>query len=159
MMDLSIVRRANIEDGPGIMKLCAMQAEEMAPFKISVNKVAFKIARAIAPLEGQNPTVCGVIGKPNALEGSIYLEVDMPWYSEEFALCELWNFVHPDHRKSHHAQTLIEFAKACGRGLGLPLSIGIFSNERTEAKVRLYQRRLGKPVGAFFYYYTNGAAH
>ena len=30
--------------------------------------------------------------------------------------------------------------------------IGVLSNHRTEAKVRLYERQFGKPSGAFFLY-------
>jgi hypothetical protein len=34
----------------------------------------------------------------------------------------------------------------------MPLLIGVLSNHRTEAKVRLYERQFGKPTGAFFLY-------
>ena len=36
--------------------------------------------------------------------------------------------------------------------LGIPLIIGVLSNQRTEAKIRLYERQFGAPAGAFFLY-------
>lgn len=94
--------------------------------------------------------IVGVIGEPGHLEAGIYLSLSQMWYSAAWHLAELWNFVHPDHRRSPHAKSMIAFAKHCAEELSVPLIIGIVSNERTEAKVRLYERQLAKPAGAFF---------
>jgi hypothetical protein len=37
--------------------------------------------------------------------------------------------------------------------LGMPLTIGVLSNHRTEAKVRFYERFLGKAAGAYWIYW------
>ena len=162
-IDLSIVRKAGPEDAADVMGLCRLLADENAQFVMSEIKVAHKLMAALAPQLVQPgyipmPAICGVIGEPGGLKASIFLEVGCLWYTDELGLHELWNFVHPDHRRSDHAKTLIEFAKACQQAIGLPLSIGVISNSRTEAKVRLYRRRLGEPAGAFFTYKANGKA-
>jgi hypothetical protein len=36
--------------------------------------------------------------------------------------------------------------------MGMPLLIGVLSNSRTEAKIRLYKRHFGEPAGAYFLY-------
>jgi len=155
MIDISIVRKATAGDIGDVMQLCYMLAEENAAFPMCEQKVLMKLAQALFPAPlgvPVLPAICGVIGQPGKLEASIFLEVGSLWYTEDLWLHELWNFVHPDHRRSDHAKTLIEFAKSVQAAVGLPLSIGVISNDRTEAKVRLYQRRLGKPAGAFFTY-------
>ena len=81
----------------------------------------------------------------------IGIQLDQPWYSSDWMLVELFNFVHPAHRRSTHAKSLIGHAKGYADQLGIPLVIGIISNHRTEAKVRLYRRMLPK-AGEFFTY-------
>ncbi len=68
---------------------------------------------------------------------------------------ELIVFTDPEHRKSNHAQALIQWMKDQVKNTGLPLMTGIMSNHRTEAKVRLYSRMLPK-VGAFFFLSPKG---
>ena len=41
----------------------------------------------------------------------------------------------------------------------IPLLIGVLSNKRTEGKIRLYERQLGKPSGAFFLYGARTGEH
>jgi hypothetical protein len=76
------------------------------------------------------------------------------WYSDAQVLEEKAIFIHPDYRsaKGGRARRLCEFSKRAADGLGIPLIIGVLSNHRTEAKVRLYERQFGKPSGAFFLY-------
>lgn len=143
------VRIATRADESDVLELCRLLELENAVFPLSEKKVLEKLRQAF----DRKLAICGVIGEPKNLRGSIYLEIGAPWYSDRFGLFELWNFVHPDHRKSDYAKMLIDFAKRCSDTIDhLPLQIGIFSNERTEAKVRLYRRRLGEPAGAFFIY-------
>jgi GNAT superfamily N-acetyltransferase len=75
--------------------------------------------------------------------------IDPIWYSDDWQLLELSLFVHPDHRKTTFAKQLMQFMKAASEGLKLDLTIGVFSNSRTEAKIRLYQRQFPQ-VGAYF---------
>lgn len=117
-------------------------------FEMDDNLVHDMLWRAFRKDDG----IIGVIGPEGALEGSIFLLISRFWYSRQKHLEELWTFVHPDHRKSAHAKTLIGFAKQCSDQMAVPLNIGVLSNERTEAKLRLYERQLGKPSGAFFFF-------
>jgi hypothetical protein len=66
-------------------------------------------------------------------------------------------FIHPDYRtaKGGRARKLCHFAKETADTLDLPLMIGVLSDQRTEAKVRMYEREFGKPSGAFFLYKAN----
>lgn len=88
------------------------------------------------------------------LEAAILLRVTTMWYSDAQVLEEKAIFVDPECRSARggRARRLCEFAKQAAAELGLPLLIGVLSNHRTEAKVRLYERQFGKPTGAFFLY-------
>lgn len=97
----------------------------------------------------------GIIrGKSGKIEGGILLRVGAMWYSDDKVLEEKVIFIHPDYRsaKGGRASKLCEFAKQTADRLGIPLIIGVLSNDRTEAKVRMYERQFGKQSGAFFLY-------
>jgi hypothetical protein len=98
--------------------------------------------------------IMGFIGG-DKLEAGILLRVQPMWYSDEKSLLERAIFVHPDYRKSgehkvSRVRLLIDFAKNAQKELGMPLVIGILSNQRADAKVRLYQRHFGEPAGAYW---------
>lgn len=94
-----------------------------------------------------------MIGAPGeALRGMIFMTIGQLWYSDQWVLEELFSYVPPEFRRSDYAKDLIDFAKKQADELSLKLMIGILSNERTEAKVRLYTRKLGPPAGAYFVY-------
>jgi len=100
----------------------------------------------------------GLVGKITAsdgtIEGAILLRITKLFYSDQPVLEEKGLFVHPDYRsgKLGRARMLIEFAKSSAKSLDLPLLIGVLSNTRTEAKIRLYERQFGGPAGVFFLY-------
>ena len=99
--------------------------------------------------------IVGIIGEPEKpIEAAILLRTESLWYSSSLSLVERAIFVHPDYRaaKGGRASRMVEFAKQAADKLGLPLVIGILSSERTEAKVRMYQRHLGEPSGAYWIY-------
>jgi len=147
MTSPSIVRLARPEDEASLMEMCRLLHQENGVFSMDDDLVLAVLRRAFE----RQGVIIGVIGPEHALEGVICLVIGSFWYSRQPHLEELFNFVHPEHRRSDHAKALIEFAKQCSSE-SAPLVIGVISNERTEAKVRLYERRLGKPAGAFFLY-------
>lgn len=108
-------------------------------------------------MEALNRTngIVGVMGAHHKLEAIMYLTLCSCWYTREVHLEEMFSYVAPNHRKSTHAKLMVEWAKEMADGLGVRLFIGIVSTVRTEAKVRLYRRQLGVPVGAYFIYGTN----
>lgn len=150
----STVRIATEADIPQIFELCRLLHEENGVASMSLERVGEMIRNGV----DRNRGVIGVIGPSGALEGCISLVIDALWYTDDPHVSELFNFVHPDHRKSGHAKALIEFAKSTVDALGVPMFIGVVSNDRTEAKIRLYERQLGKPAGAFFIHGQYGAA-
>lgn len=113
------------------------------------------LAAEIWPALHQDHGLCAVIGPPDgAIEGAVLLRIGSMWYSDRTVIEEKAVFVRPDFRaaKGGRAARLCEFSKKVADSLQLPLIIGILSNSRTEAKVRLYERYFGAPAGAFFLY-------
>jgi len=120
-----------------------------------VNPDPQKLLAEIWPALNLDKGLMGVIeGENGILEGAVLLRIGTMWYSQSPVLEEKAIFVHPEHRsaKGGRARRLCEFTKQVSDELGLPLIIGVLSNHRTEAKVRLYERQFGKPSGAFFLY-------
>ena len=153
------MRIATPEDLDGIMELAKLVNEENGVFRMNDVKVVSMIWPALELKGG----ICGVIGDPGKpLEGLVLLRVSNYWYSDDQFLEEMCVFVHPDHRwgrKGHRARKLCEFAKKVSDDLGLPLMIGVLSNTRTEAKVKLYEKHFGEPAGAFFLYGIKTGQH
>lgn len=141
----SDVRLAVPEDRPALVKLTTELHGENGLFSLSLPKRDALLERYY----NREGSICAVIGEIAAPVATIYLSLTQPEYTDEWCLVEVWNFVHADHRRSKHAQHLIDYAKFVSTEMKLPLVIGILSNHRTEAKVRLYERTLER-VGAYF---------
>jgi GNAT superfamily N-acetyltransferase len=141
------VRLAVLEDVPALMDLMRTAAEEDAQHPMDEYKV-FNMIRRYFDQQGALLAVIGEIGSPVAY---LLMVVEPIWYSSDAQLLELSLFVHPDHRRSNFAKQLMSFSKQASEGLSLDLTIGVLSNERTAAKVRLYQRQF-QTAGAYFVY-------
>ena len=98
----------------------------------------------------------GVLGAPGNLVGSVCVRVTEPWLEDGHLLGEQWNWVYPQHRRSPAPQALVTFSVAMADSLGLPLVTGVMIQEQ-RAKERLYERKIGAPIGSMFLY-TNHAA-
>lgn len=145
------VRIANQTDEPAIYELLIRMHGENGVFSFCEKKVREGMMMATRPQKDNRIGIIGVIDGPKGIEGTIGLVADQIWYTEDWHVSEMWNFVHPDYRTSGHAPRLIKFAQWCSDQMNLPLLIGVVSNKRTEAKVRLY-KRLVPYMGAFFMY-------
>lgn len=132
-----IVRVAVPADEEEIMRLMHAAFEEQPIFKLNEQKMRDKIKMCVERKGG----VIGVIEGLNGLEGYLIAVMGQYWYSDDWHLEELSNFVHPDHRRSTHAKNLIDFAKWFAEQLHMPLILGILSTQRLEAKTRLYKRQ------------------
>lgn len=141
------VRMAKPGDENAIFKMLCLAQKENGIFSMSERKVRDFIRQATEQRGG----IIGIIEGKHYIEASIGLIVENWWYTDQWSIGERWNFVHPNHRKSDHAKKLIEFAKWCSDSMQLDLEMGVISNERTEAKIRLYRRQMPM-VGAFFMY-------
>jgi hypothetical protein len=145
------VRIGGPEDVHPMMEL-ALQACEENGF---VDPNPQKLLAEIWPALNLDHGLVGIIQDGGGqLEGAILLRVGPMWYSDANVLEERAIFIHPDFRnaKGGRARRLCEFSKRAADTLEVPLMIGVLSNHRTEAKVRLYERQFGKPSGAFFLY-------
>lgn len=136
-----------------VMELCRQLHSENGLFPLKEDKVRLMLRKAFNREGG----VLGAVGEPGSLKGLIYMMMSSFWYSDAPHWEELFLYVKPEHRGGGAAVALMRFAKWCSANSGLPLVIGVLSNERTEGKVRLYQRNFDKPVGNFFFYSANGA--
>ena len=146
------VRIAEKKDEEQVLKICRNLSEENGMFPMSESKVNAMLQRAFAREGG----ILGLIGD-DPIEGMVYMLVSSLWYTDEPFLDELFLYVSPEHRKSRNAIELMNFAKWCSDESGIPLVIGVISNQKTEGKVRLYQRQFKQPAGNFFFYKKDGA--
>lgn len=142
------VRIADHGDEKEIMELCRRLHVENGIFSMDDSKVLETLRKAFNRAGG----ILGVIGKRGNIEGLIYIAFGEFWYSRETHLEEYFSYIPPEYRKSKNAIELVEFAKWCAENSNMKLVIGIMSDHRTMGKVRLYQRSLGEPIGAFFLY-------
>lgn len=146
MLMTSPVRKANPADEPELLEMCRALHNENGLFSMDDAKVSEMLHRAF----NKQGAIIGVIGETGKIQGAIYMLISSFWYTNDWCLEELFNYVRPEHRKSTNAKDLINFGKRCSDDLGIPLVIGVVSNERTRAKLGLYQRQLADPVGAYF---------
>ena len=144
------VRIAGYADEEDVMEMCFRLHDENGILPISKEKVRYIIHLACGHRSAADGIV-GVIGEPGHLQAATLLRISNFWYSDEWILEELFNFVLPEHRRGkNHVRDLVAFGKKCADQLNLRFFTGIISTIRTEPKVRLYRRVLGEPAGAFF---------
>lgn len=144
------VRVAGPDDFEGIMELARLLNKENSVFPMNEQKVA----EHVIPTLFRDGGIMGVIGTPEKIEGLVLLRISKQWYSDGEFLEEMCVYVHPEYRasKGGRARKLVEFAKKVSEELNLPLMIGVLSNSRTDAKIKLYERQFGTPAGTFFLY-------
>jgi hypothetical protein len=145
MEDIRIGQPDDIDD---MMALATAASDENGFLPAHPGKMLQEIYSALCLHRG----IVGIIGPKGAPEGAVLIRIGEMWYSFDPVVEEKAIFVHPDYRsaKGGRAGRLCEFSKHVADTLGLPLVIGVLSNSRTQAKVRLYQRKFGPPAGAFF---------
>jgi len=120
-----------------------------------VNPNPLRLLGEIWPALARDHGIVGLIGADRKkLEGLVLLRIGKLWYSDDDILEEKAIFIHPDFRsaKGGRARRLCEFSKKVADNLEIPLIIGVLSNDRTEGKIRMYERQFGRPSGAFFLY-------
>ena len=147
----------NPDDVHDIMDL-AMQACDENGF---VEPNPQRLLAEIWPALNREKGIVGIVGVPGEKpQGAILLRIGNIWYSDQEILAERAVFIHPDFRsaKGGRARKLCDFSKKVADELGMPLSIGVLSNDRTEGKIRMYERIFGKPSGAYFLYGTRTGA-
>jgi hypothetical protein len=147
-MTPSIVRLGQRDEMADLVALMREGSQEQDLFPVDEARARDMLNRAFNREGG----ITAVIGPKGAIEAAMYLSLALPLYSAVWHLEETFVVVRKAFRRSTHAKALLGFAKKCSDELSVPLLIGVLSNERTEAKVRLYRRQFGRPVGGFFLY-------
>lgn len=148
--DPSRVRLADERDQDELFEMTRLLHGEIGIFPICESKVRDMIREAVTGPPEQRGGLIGAIGEPGAIQGSICLQLGSYWYTDENVFSERWNFVLPGFRHTSASQDLIAFARTMSDHFEIPLMISVVSNDRTAAKVRLYRKQLGEPIGAFF---------
>jgi hypothetical protein len=157
MSDEIKVRLATPEDEDALLDLAIRAWHENGIMDVNPEKMRGMIKPALYLWQG----LCGIIGeRGKPIEGAVLLRMSQMWYSDDWILEEKAVFVDPNFRHKAerssqsvgHARRLVEFSKQVSDSLNVPLVIGVLSNTRTKAKVRLYERQFGEPAGAFFLY-------
>ena len=142
------VRLAKAGDVEALIEMSKAVHAEGGVMPMSESRVRILADRAVK----RDRFFCGVIGEVGKLEAVIALMIGQYWYSTTPHLEEIFAYVRPEFRSSARAKALLEFAKFMASDVGVPLIIGVLSNNRTEAKIRLYKRQLGEPAGCYFLY-------
>lgn len=142
------VRIATAADRDGMIALLHMMYEENGVAELSVSKMLMVLDKGLS----REKAIIGVIEDEGIIKASIGLYCHSWWYSESFHLEDTWAFVHPKYRKSTYAKELLKFAKKAADDLNIQLLIGILSNDRTAAKIRLYEKMFGPSMGSGFVY-------
>lgn len=142
-----VVRAARPDDYNEIMQMCADLHDENGTMDVDWPTVEETIIRGI----NNDLAMIGVIGKTGAVEGMAYIKFSCMWYSKTPILEELFIYVKPEYRRSPNAKTLLRWVRETRKKLGVRLIIGVISNTKTQAKLKLYERELGAPIGGFFF--------
>lgn len=147
------VRLATADDEAQLFALLLQMHGEMGFFGVNPAKVVEGIKVATERRGG----IIYVIEDKRRVVATLGMVFAMDWYSDDEYLSERWNFVHPDYRQgTDYARRLLEQAKWTHErfklgGRNIPISVGINSFTRTEAKIRMYSRHM-PCVGAYFIY-------
>ncbi len=139
------VRAVRPEDEDALFDLLCLLYDENAPFKMSEKKVRHMIAGGSRDKE----VIIGVIEENGKLVASVGAVFEQWWHTDDWHIGEMWNFVHPDHRKTSYAKDLINYMKWIAETMDMSLHMGIITATKMEAKIRLYRRQM-LPVGALF---------
>lgn len=152
------VRLAVQQDEEPLMDLLRRMHPEMAmrqpsgePIPMDEGLVRSMVHRAILPNRNRIDSWIGVIGN-GELYASVHLSIETPWYSHWPIMQDNWLYVAPEHRRTHFADALIDFAKKAADAARIQLNLGHMSPGREAAKARLYRRHFGNPIGNLFTY-------
>jgi hypothetical protein len=150
------VRIAVPTDETAILELLIMDLEEnaMDVAELDIGRVVQHIQAATRKHGAIMGVIDGPNGKPVAL---IFLMPAQWWWSKAYYIQETITFVHPEHRRSHHIDNLLNFAKwvqhqwTTDFGYKLYLMCGVLGTKRIREKMILYRRKF-QSVGMLFLY-------
>lgn len=125
---------------------------------LSPMKIVRLIQSAVLSKKTVNDPVIGIIDNENGdIEAMTCFRLETFWYTDEWHISELFNWVHPDHRASKHAQELMAFQRKFADDMSaltehkIALITGVMSVKRLEAKMNLFARKYPQ-IGALYAY-------
>src|SRR5580698_414857 len=133
MADLPKVEIAKQSDEAEILAMCRRLWEENGLFSYNEDKVkeCLHLCYARKKDEKGAPCIVGVIkGDDGAIQASTCLMVSDFYYTSDWHLAELWNFVDEPYRVSRNAEALIQFGKSCADTMSVPFFTGIITNKQ-----------------------------
>ena len=149
------VRLGKAEDEDAIYELLRLDVAENAEIVAPANEedIRATIRQALT-----KPNIVGLIDGPEGKPVAVVMLLCVKWWwSKSFYYQEIPLFVHPDHRKSHHARELIAFQRwwtdemTRAFGYRVHLLCGVLGTKRVRSKIALY-RRMFRLCGAVFLY-------
>ncbi len=138
------IRRGTRNDITAIFQLLTVMHAENGEGPLSFGKTTGEIGTLL----DSGIVLVAVID--DQIVGSIGLYEAPLWYSDAKRLSDLWTFVHPDHRKSRIATSLIAAAKEAAAKRGLTLNLGITTPIRIKDKMRFYEHVGFRLIGALY---------
>lgn len=150
------VRVATEADEPALLELLLVDLAENAKHIAPPNHE--RILETVRVGTRHQLGIVGVVDGPDGKPVAACCLIPVQWWwSQARYVQEVFLFVHPEHRQSHHAVNLLQFEKwvvdAWSEGFGYRVFLlaGVTATSKVEEKVRLY-RRFMNPVGQFFCY-------
>src|SRR5580698_530928 len=130
--DLPTVTIARPDQESAIMAMCNRLWEENGLFSYNPEKVRQCLHQCYARKdENATPVIVGVItNETGQIEASTCLMVSDFYYTDDWHLAELWNFVDEPYRASRNAEALIQFGKSCADTMSVPFFTGIITNKQ-----------------------------
>jgi hypothetical protein len=143
--DFSPIRIATGDEMDDIFRICKELHTENGQdyFSFSPDKVKKNLERAFNKERAMVPC----IGPKGRIEALGYVSIEQFAWSDDWHISEWFNYVLPDFRKSQHAKALLTWEKNAADSMGVVLFIGVVSNVRLAAKLRLYRRVFGEGLG------------
>jgi hypothetical protein len=140
------IRIANPGEDDSIFSILSDFHAENGVFSLCERKVRERIAQGLA---AKGDAVILVIDGNDEIAASVGLGMGEAWYTEEWSINEYWFYVRPAYRHSHFDQDLVNTIQALSDRWKLAGTVGVTSTHRTEAKMRLFARRM-KMIGGLF---------
>lgn len=144
------IRQAVQQDASMIFRLLTtMHAENLKGFPdIEPSKAMMKIVHVIA-MQGAF-VLGGVENGQNRIVGTIGLEIQSDWFSNDKYICDVWTYIKPSHRSKGAFNLLVDKASEVAENLEAPLRLGIVGMNKIDVKTKLYARMGLKPAGVSF---------
>lgn len=134
-----MIYAASREDLPELVKM-ALEIPKDLPFENFPKPSVEKVAEFVYTQWTQTPILVYKDEKTKEILGMIGLMVDEPWWSGTKVLTDYMFFVKPEHRNYKITKELMNGARDLARINGIPMISHMISENRTESKLRMFEK-------------------